>query len=242
MNVSFDFTDPTLIDTSQDIRMSFKSASSELSLPIRLDETPTEYNLWESLSDVYVIIRCLEFLEKAYLRDIISSEQYTSTCLRLLAQYKTVLKSPLIEHVFDSLDTFCSTYEISCFHAIYRLKLGIPMTMEHATSNIASSQTQLQSTVSAKQVAEVVQNFITFMDALRLKYTAKDQLHPLLSELMTSLNAATQETFEGRGTIVRWLIHLNNMAATDEITAQQSREMLFDIERIYNDFYKSLSK
>ncbi|KAG5440806.1 hypothetical protein PCK2_000105 [Pneumocystis canis] len=114
--------------------------------------------------------------------------------------------------------------------------------MEHATCNMASSQTQLQSSVSAKQAAEVVQNFITFMDALRLKYTAKDQLHPLLSELMTSLNAATQETFEGRGTIVRWLIFLNNMAATDEITTQQSREMLFDIERIYNEFYQSLSK
>ncbi|KAG4305456.1 hypothetical protein PORY_001012 [Pneumocystis oryctolagi] len=208
---------------------------------IRLDKTLQERQQWESLSAIYAIIRCLELVERAYMRDILTSNQYTPTCTRLLEQFKMILKSPLVLEAFGSLDTFCSTYQISCFHAVYRLKLGIPMTMENATYNITQSQVSSQLSVSAKQVAEVVQNFITFMDALRLKYTAKDQLHPLLSELMISLNAATHEGFEGRGKIVHWLILLNNMAATDEITAQQSREMLFDIENAYNEFYKSLS-
>ncbi|CCJ30087.1 unnamed protein product, partial [Pneumocystis jirovecii] len=214
--------------------------NSNLSQQIQLDETPSERNLWESLSDIYAIIRCLEFVEKAYLRDILKPEQYTPICARLITQFKTILKSPFVAEAFDSLDAFCATYKISCFHAVYRLKLGIPVTMEHSTRDITQLHVQSQQTVPGKQVAEVVHNFITFMDALRLKYTAKDQLHPLLSELAVSLNAATHETFEGRGIILRWLILLNNMGVTDEITAQQSREMLFDIESVYNEFYKSL--
>lgn len=49
--------------------------NSNLSQQIQLDETPSERNLWESLSDIYAIIRCLEFVEKAYLRDILKPEQ-----------------------------------------------------------------------------------------------------------------------------------------------------------------------
>ncbi|KTW28800.1 hypothetical protein T552_01430 [Pneumocystis carinii B80] len=208
-----------------------------ISEKISLYETSADRSVWESLSDIYSIIRTLEFLEKAYLRDIISSEEYTPTCLRLLAQYKTILKSPSVANAFGSLETFCAAYEIPCFHAIYRLNVGVPVTIEHVTK----SPSLPESGISAKQVAEAVQNFITFMDALRLKYTAKDQLHPLLSELMVSLNAVTHEMFEGRGTIVHWLILLNNMSASEEITEQQSRQMLFDVEGVYNEFYKSLS-
>ncbi|KAG5518769.1 hypothetical protein PMAC_002740 [Pneumocystis sp. 'macacae'] len=215
--------------------------SSNLSQQIQLYGTLAERSLWESLSDIYAIIRCLEFVEKAYLRDVLKPEQYTPICARLLSQFKTILKSPSIVQAFESLDAFCAAYQISCFHAVYRLKLGVPVTMEHNTQDTTLQKIQSQKVVPGKQVAEVVHNFITFMDALRLKYTAKDQLHPLLSELAVSLNAATPETFEGRDKIVHWLILLNNMGVADEITAQQSREMLFDIENIYNEFYKSLS-
>lgn len=37
-------------------------------------------------------------------------------------------------------------------------------------------------------VAETVQNFITVMDSLKLDMAAVDQLYPLLTELMASLN------------------------------------------------------
>ncbi len=37
-------------------------------------------------------------------------------------------------------------------------------------------------------VAEAVQFFITAMDAIRLNLEAKDQLFPLISDIMTALN------------------------------------------------------
>ncbi len=38
------------------------------------------------------------------------------------------------------------------------------------------------------------------------------------------------------------LITLNAMQAADEITEEQSRQMLFDIENAYNEFFRSLGK
>lgn len=51
------------------------------------------------------------------------------------------------------------------------------------------------------------QNFITLMDALKLKLRAKDQLHPILSELMSSyakLNKSSE--WEGRPKILQWYV------------------------------------
>jgi len=72
---------------------------------------------------------------------------------------------------------------------------------------------------------DVVQKFITFMDALKLNYKSKDQLHPLLSDLMTSLNTSMRKDFEARAKIVQWLITLNQMRAADELTEDQSRQV-----------------
>ena len=51
------------------------------------------------------------------------------------------------------------------------------------------------------------QNFITFMDALKLKLRAKDQLHPLLTDLMsgyTRFKASSE--WEGRPKILHWWV------------------------------------
>lgn len=41
--------------------------------------------------------------------------------------------------------------------------------------------------------------------------------------------------------LTRRLITLNAMKAADEITEEQSRQMLFDIENAYSEFFRSLS-
>lgn len=151
-------------------------------------------------------------------------KRYTPTCLRLLGQYKTLLKNPTVSSAFKDLTTFKSSYHISYPSATERLKIGVPATFEHAPSQPQSSS----AVVSAKAAAEATQNFITFMDALRLSYTAKDQLHPLLSEVIAAVNnVAGAKEFEGRQNIVKWLIVLNQMGAGDEITEAQGRQVCF---------------
>lgn len=171
--------------------------------------------------------------------------RYTPTCLRLLGQYKTLLKSPGVSSAFGDLESFKREYDvpspsphtpsytptdkptpqIEYPSATERLKIGVPATFEQPVHNSASSA---PTAISAKAAAEATQNFITFMDALRLSYTAKDQLHPLLSDVITAVNNVTgAKEFEGRQNIIKWLIVLNQMGAGDEITEAQGRQVSF---------------
>jgi ESCRT-I complex subunit VPS28 len=81
------------------------------------------------------------------------------------------------------------------------------------------------------------------MDALKLRMRAKDQLHPLLQDLVTGYaRFKGSKDWEGRGKMVEWynirslfrslefitvvrLIALNGMKASEEITEEQSRQV-----------------
>ncbi|KAK9449171.1 vacuolar protein sorting-associated [Limtongia smithiae] len=239
------------------------SATTSLRSRIPLDEearlyrTSAQRDLYESLAEIYAIIVTLDFVEKAYVKDTLPQAEYTAICNRLLAQYATILRSPQVAAEFGDLDTFRQAYDIEYPSAISRLRIGIPATVENPVASqpahqssftqSAPSHTPMQSNstggsaaASARAAADATGNFITFMDALKLNYKAKDQLHPLLGELMTSLNAVTTRDFDGRAKIIEWLIKLNAMKATDEITDEQARQLLFDIDHAYKAFYKIL--
>ena len=111
--------------------------------------------------------------------------------------------------------------------------------MTHATTSLAPSK---PSTAPAAPVASAsstilaTENFITFLDALKLGIGSKDQLHPLLSEVIQSANKVTEVEFDGRGNIIKWLIHLNNMKAHEELSEADRRGVEFDIEAAYRGF------
>lgn len=65
------------------------------------------------------------------------------------------------------------------------------------------------------------------MDALKLKLRAKDQLHPLLTELMQSYARFSRSNdWVGRPKILNWLIELNQLrGASDEISDEQARQV-----------------
>ena len=80
--------------------------------------------------------------------------------------------------------------------ALHRLKVGVPATVEHSSE--AGPET-------GKWVAETTQSFITFMDALKLRMRAKDQLHPILQELVTGYaRFKGSKDWEGRSKMVAW--------------------------------------
>jgi len=209
--------------------------SSQISLDeeVRLYSTNSERERYESLATLYGIIVALDYLERAYIRDSISAAQYSPACTRLLSQYNTMLR--LVSDDVPSLEEFMAKYKMDHPAALHRLRVGVPATVEHASEQGGGTET-------AQAVAETTQNFITFMDALRLRLRAKDQLHPLLQELMTGYaRFKGSAEWQGRSRIVGWLITLNSMKASDEITEEQSRQLLFDIDHAYQEFFSSLS-
>lgn len=93
---------------------------------------------------------------------------------------------------------------------------------------------------SGSLILTATENFITFLDALKLNMVSKDALHPLLSEVIQSVNKVTDADFENRGKIIQWLITLNQMRATEELGEEQARELSFDIESAYQGFKATL--
>ncbi|KAE8215586.1 hypothetical protein CF327_g1147 [Tilletia walkeri] len=163
----------------------------------------------------------------------------------------------------EGLDEFMRMYKMDMPAAHHRLLIGVPATVEHGSSshNQSSSSSNPNNSSSnhnqhpngspmpsgrerAKQVAETTQAFITFTDALKLKLRAKDSLHPLLSELVVcytrSGEGAGAVNEEGRAKMLHWLIKMNQMRASEEIDEEQARQLLFEIEGAYNEWFRSL--
>lgn len=126
--------------------------------------------------------------------------------------------------------------------ATERLRVGMPSTTVTASSSAPSQQaSSAANNTSGVLILEATQEFITFLDAVKLGMLSKDQLHPLLSDVIQSVNRVTDQDFDNRGKIVQWLIMLNQMKASDELSEQQARELELDIQQAYQGFRRTLT-
>ncbi|PKS12778.1 hypothetical protein jhhlp_000989 [Lomentospora prolificans] len=201
------------------------SATINLDEEVKLAENRAERDLQDSLAEIFSILVTLDELEKAFLKDAIPEAEYAEICDRSLKQYKSILAD--------------ETLEVP--RATERIRVGMPATTVQASSTTTAAPAPGGGTANGVLIAEATQEFITFLDAIKLGLLSKDQLHPLLSDVIQSVNRVTDKDFENRGKIVQWLITLNQMKATDELSDDQSRELELDIQQAYNGFKRILS-
>lgn len=201
---------------------------------IKLFESATERKRYEELADLYSIIKTTESIEAAYSRDAIGESEYSEICKRLLAQFKTTESALIAAGAIESVETFIKCFNIDCPRAMDRLvRVGVPATV------IYSSKDDRGESVI---VANTVQAFITAMDALKLDQRAVDEVHPLISELMSSVTRVPNvpADYEGIGKMDFWLKKLNAMRAADTISEEDARQLMFDLESAYSAFHKLL--
>lgn len=236
----------------------------------------THKTVYDSLAEIYSIITVLEVIENSFLKDYITDkEKYTSTALRLINQYQMLLKGfqnddlklqvlktllgPLADDLSNLIELLCRKFNLESYSlAIDRLTSGIPATIEHFHTHVESHHhppppTDSGNKASARLVAETTGNFITCMDAVKLNYRTKDQLHPLLSDLVISLNDLVTKgddaqsenddfkpiDFQGKSKLVNWLIKLNNLG-DDKLSDDEADTFLLDLDTAYKGFYISL--
>ncbi|KAJ5422883.1 Vacuolar protein sorting-associated VPS28 [Penicillium cf. griseofulvum] len=221
-----------------------RSATINLDEEVKLASSSTERDLYESLAEIYSIIVTLDGLEKAYIKDVVTEAEYTETCTRLLKQYKSSLGDETVSRGVRGPGDLQANLE--CPRATERLRIGLPATVEQAshggpTSSMGVATTGHGGGASGSLILAATENFITFLDALKLNMVSKDALHPLLSEVIQSVNKVTDIDFEDRGKIIQWLIALNQMRATEELSEDQARELAFDIEQAYQGFKATLN-
>ncbi|KAJ4296973.1 Vacuolar protein-sorting-associated protein 28 [Collariella sp. IMI 366227] len=216
------------------------SATINLDEEVKLAETRAERDLQDSLAEIFSIIVTLDELEKAFLKDAIPESDYTEICERSLKQYKSLVADETVAKAFVGLEEFKAEWDLEVPRATERIRVGMPSTAVTASSGPASAPAAAGNT-SGTLILEATQDFITFLDALRLGLLAKDQLHPLLTDVIQSVNKVTDRDFENRGKIVQWLITLNQMKATEELSEEQARELELDINSAYQGFKNTLS-
>ncbi len=196
---------------------------------IRLHENAREREEYDNRANVFSLIQAIQALEKAYIKDAVSPKDYTTQCNLLLVQFKAAFK--LINEKFPTVEAFTKRYLLHCPVAVERIKEGRPISFKD-DSNIS------------KSIAEIVSLFITIMDRCRLEIRAMDELYPDVKELyeIMSRMSSLPSSFEGSTKVKKWLDELNNMQASDELSEDQARQMLFDLESAYNDFNRFLSQ
>jgi len=204
---------------------------------VQLYQGPREREKYDNMADLYAIIKTVEHLEKAYVKDAIPADKYEPACTKLIAQYRTACG--LVEM---NVDQFVAMYKLDCPAAMLRLKAGIPATLEHTTAAAATGGNQ------QAVVAQVVQHFITTSDLVKLcsgeqGNVSVDQLLPYLRDLLDALNKmpSLSPDFIGKAKIKEWIKVLTPQPASYQLTDEQVRQISFDLESSHDAFFKSLS-
>jgi ESCRT-I complex subunit VPS28 len=199
---------------------------------VKLITNVQEREHYETLAELYSVIYATEKLEKAFIRDSISQEDYTQQCLLLIQKFKS-----LRNIINMSVDEFMEKYKLNCPAAKHRLMvMGAPETVKKDKVG----------KVSGKDVAECTQYFITLMDTLKLEMKSVDQIYPQLTEVVNSINrifstvTEIDRKYPEKKILINWLSTLNSMKADDDLDESQTRQLSFDLDRAYNKFHQVL--
>ncbi|KIZ01545.1 Vacuolar protein sorting-associated like protein 28 [Monoraphidium neglectum] len=187
------------------------------------------------LEHLFAIIKATEKLERAYVRDDVTAADYEGACEKLIAQFKVLWGS--MRDAVPSVETFMQQYHMQCPMAWNRLvKVGLPATIEHRKRPVEGGGG------GARAVAETVQHFITAMDSLKLNLVAVDQICPILSDLISSMSkiASLPPEFAPKAKAKNWYSRLYQQPASYELSEDEVRQLLFDLESSYNEFISTI--
>lgn len=201
----------------------------------RVDVEPYERHTVEYLADMYATITALEKLERAHNRDWVAGEAYGASLEKLLDRFRTVEAQLRATHQsrYVDVESFMESYDMttSCAAALSRLRATKAATQEKPEAP----------GVNPQEVLEAAQYFITAMDALRLRQTAADQLHPVIADLVATVRRVAPG-FEHLPRLEGWLARLDTMAASEQLDDAAARDMQFDLDRGYQAFHHFLGQ
>lgn len=106
----------------------------ELYEEVKLFRQAREREKYENMADLFALVSTLQNLEKAYIRDCVTPQEYTAACSRLLVQYKVAFK--LVQgDDFPTIDSFVKKYRLDCPAALERIREDRPITIKDDKGN-----------------------------------------------------------------------------------------------------------
>lgn len=153
------------------------------------------------------------------------SHSYKEECSKLIAQYRRAVKLAGVSDV----RAWMEQQKLQCPVAYIRLvESGVPDTGE-----VENSQ---------RIVADITQLFVTILDAIRLDLVAVDTLQPHVEDICDKLSrfSGLPPDSDIKAKVQKWLRTLNAMKASEQLDAEQCRQMAFDISSAHEAFYKTI--
>ncbi|CAI5505718.1 unnamed protein product [Closterium sp. Naga37s-1] len=216
---------------------------------IPLWQGDAEREQYESFADLYAIIKTTEKLEKAYVRDLISPADYEPACAKLIGQFRTLRTA--LQGAVPDIERFMTTSPPP-LHPLLLLPSSSPcslMSSPFPTPHIPLFSRYLRPLRTpfhpldpqVHPLHSLLLNSLCSMPSLPPEFE-RSKVHPLLSLLLNSLCSVPSlpAEFEGRTKVRDWLVRLNSMAASDELSEEQARQLSFDLESSYSVFMQSL--
>lgn len=205
------------------------SSRPELLEEIKLYKTAQEREKYDNQAELYAVIKTLQCLEKAYIKDSVLPKEYTAACTRLLEQYKAAFKQVKSDE-YPTVEAFMKIMRLNCPAALERIKEDRPITIKNDNGS------------TSRFVADIVSLFITVMDRLRLDIRACDELLHDVSDLNSTMGRSNfiPADFEGKLKVDYWFKKLKDMSAHETLDENQARQMVFDFESAYTAFNRLL--
>lgn len=205
------------------------SSRPELLEEIKLYKTAQEREKYDNQAELYAVIKTLQCLEKAYIKDSVLPKEYTGACTKLLDQYKAAFKQVKSDE-FPTVEAFMKNMRLNCPAALERIKEDRPITIKNDGGS------------TGRYVADIVSLFITVMDRLRLDIRACDELLHDVTDLNSTMIRSNfiPADFEGKIKVDYWFKKLKSMSAHETLDENQARQMVCDFEAAYAAFNRLL--
>jgi ESCRT-I complex subunit VPS28 len=84
----------------------------ELYEEVKLYKNARELEKYDNMAELFAVVKTMQALEKAYIKDCVTPNEYTAACSRLLVQYKAAFRQVQGSEI-GSIDEFCRKFRVS---------------------------------------------------------------------------------------------------------------------------------
>ncbi|XP_071275228.1 vacuolar protein sorting-associated protein 28 homolog isoform X5 [Agelaius tricolor] len=107
----------------------------ELYEEVKLYKNAREREKYDNMAELFAVVKTLQALEKAYIKDCVTPNEYTAACSRLLVQFKAALKQVQGGEI-GNIDDFCRKFRLDCPLAMERIREDRPITIKDDKGNL----------------------------------------------------------------------------------------------------------
>eukprot|EP00892_Ulva_mutabilis_P008753 jgi/Ulvmu1/624/UM001_0632.1 len=186
----------------------------------------------EDCANLFGLLKAMELLETAWIRDNVDSDDYQRLCQRLISQKRLLFDGEFKAKVGD-LRTFAKDYDMHVNRAIRRYDKGVPETMESLSSKGQDGAALIT----------VTQAILEFKDAIFMNMTDVDWIIPNLNNILQGLRGVSRIKPDTPQLVklTSWISRLQDRPKHEKLTDDEGRELSFDAQAMLDCLKSSVS-